>query len=440
MAIDTVSGARPQAPLLPQGSTGLLAALAPGDKVDATVLARLETGEIRLALLGTLLDILPSEPLTPGEAVKLTVVETAQQLAVSVQRQTPDAAPAGADLGAEAPAAVATLRPAPSTSPASAPAGDGPSPEARAALGAVLPRAAANQQGRAPLIANAVAILAGPAGDQLPAAVRNTLAALLATALDPTSLDGPALQGAVARSGSFQEAAILRLAQAPAGADAAAALQGDAKSLMLALRPMLQALADGRSVPPADPPPLPRRGAVPQAQPAVAATLGPDASTAQAARTLLAGVEGALDRTRLLQAASLPEARPGADDPSAGERLVEIPLALPGGQTPVMALAVGGDGRAAGTAGAAPAWRMRLSLDLGDTGPMHALVSVRGETAGVTLWAEQPGTVELFRRTIGDLREALEAADLDVGSLDIRAGAPPAPPPAATGTFLDRRS
>ena len=46
--------------------------------------------------------------------------------------------------------------------------------------------------------------------------------------------------------------------------------------------------------------------------------------------------------------------------------------------------------------------------------------------AGVTLWAEKPETAELFRSTLGELRDALTVADLDIDTLDVRDGAPAA--------------
>ena len=53
----------------------VLAALKAGTTVDAVVLAKLETGEVRLGLLGTLLDLIPNDPRCGRRALKVTVVK-----------------------------------------------------------------------------------------------------------------------------------------------------------------------------------------------------------------------------------------------------------------------------------------------------------------------------------------------------------------------------
>lgn len=516
-----VQGPTPTAPVATSlDAAAVLSALKTGQAVDAVVLAKLETGEARLATLGILLDIMPVEPVDLGDALRLTVVRTGDDLAVSVAKAPlPDRQglpPASAPPADTRPRAGAPSGSPPSTSAAqpsradvvelspaagrifaaqaaevspheagrllsdpllSDPSGSDPlrapepSAQAKAALAAMIPAAAAGQQSRAPLVANAIAVLAGPAGDRLPKAVRESLSALVSSAIDPTRLDGAALRGAVARSGTFQEGALLRITGT---VDADVDPTGDAKSAILALRSVLQALV-GREGGPAvlarpDPPPLPQRGAPAVAQQAAAPSLAADATPHLAARTLLDGAEGALDRIRLLQSASLPDdraaasAQPGADrqgqerlildrptsdrptsDRQASERartdrLVEIPIAMSGGRVPVASLAIGRDGRSAAMSGEAPAWRMKLSLDLEETGPMHAVVSLRGARAGVTLWAERPQTADLFRSSLGELRDALTVADLDIDTLDVRTGAPTPPRPAPAGSFLDRRT
>ena len=70
-----------------------LAGLRVGQSVDATVLAKLDTGEIRLALLGTLLDIVSPSALEVGEPLRLTVVDRSGQLSVALERLDPRPAP-----------------------------------------------------------------------------------------------------------------------------------------------------------------------------------------------------------------------------------------------------------------------------------------------------------------------------------------------------------
>ena len=382
----------------------------------------------------------------------------------------------------EQPQAAAASSP---TAAVAAPAGEppvappaGPSPQARQALQAMVPEAVAGQVSRAPLLANAVAALAAPAASVMPGPLRQALAALVATALDPTDLTAPALRQAIAGSGTFQEASILRLAAQLTGApalpdtkqagaaigrkplaalslpsdpalpaafdDDVAALRADAKSVLLALRSVLQAMPGAQVAQPVpqnadSSPALPRLDALPAGQAASEADPGLRAGPEKMTQALLGATEGALDRVRLLQAASMPDNPRQPDGPQRFDRLMELPLALPGGQMPVMSLAVGRDGRAANAA-EAPAWRMRLSLDLPPSGPMHALVSLRGGRAGVTLWAEKSETADQFRAALPELRDALHVVDLDIDSLEVLTGAPPGNKPARVGKAVDRRS
>jgi hypothetical protein len=502
MAIDPISPSAVASALVPRlagGQADSLAALAAGQTLDAEVVAILDTGEIRLSLLGVLLDMLPpTSGLEPGDAVQLTVVRPRPDLAVSLSPALPpgdaDAASTLPDIPRESGEAGATgpaLSVPPRGSRADAPpearqasqdmvelsqvarsaarvvaAVDLPMPEgaappaktlsteARAALATVLPEAATGQQSRAPLLANAAALLAGPGGEMLPPPVRAMLAALVATAVDPHGLDGVALRQAIARSGTFQESSILKAAglalgpsgtATPSAAMAFSDVRQDAKTLLLSLRSALRGAAaeSAASAPaPAPPPPLPRKGSPLAAQAAAVPTLGADAKPPDTARTLLSEASGALDRVRLLQIASLPDAvRDG--DPGRGARpLVEVPIALPGGQMPVMSLAVEREGRgpAGDGVGPTPTWRMRLSLDLDETGPIHALVSMKGEEAGVTLWAERPETASKFRAALPALRDAFAEEALGLDTLQVRDGAPAQPRAARAGSFLDRRT
>ena len=512
MAIDPVlaSAASSSAMLQPSSEAGAaLGALRAGDRLDAVVLAKLDAGAVRLQLLGVLLDIVAPMPLKVGDALNLTILKPGPELAISVapivtedvpgqtgatsrvseasQQDSPRAASAVSTAGAgttnqstpsvgefpDVPAfpvrvelstdglramvqeAEQPLMAQPADAAGLDRARTNPAPlsaEARAAVAEMVPQAAVNQQGRAPLIANAIATLANPAGEQLPLPVRQTLLALIATAIDPRGLDGTKLRQAVESSGTFQESALLKVAGVvPAdlkgrnsspqnGSDP----RQDAKALLASLGAALKASVGTKAMPAASdtavPPPLPQRGGALAGQDAVEATISGKTPPEEAARTLLSSSEAALNRTRLLQAASLP-ADPRPSEPTQrADRLVEIPIALPGGHVPVISLAIGGDGRGAGAGEEQARWRMRLALDLEPAGPIHALISLRGEQAGVTLWAERPETAETFRQAIGELRDALTVADLDIETLEVRDGAPPQAAHARSGAFLDRVS
>jgi hypothetical protein len=83
-------------------------------------------------------------------------------------------------------------------------------------------------------------------------------------------------------------------------------------------------------------------------------------------------------------------------------------------------------------------WRARFSLDVEPTGPVHALVSLTGDTTSVRLWAERPVTVSRLRAGASQLSHALSRAELQPGDIVICEGAPPQQRPAPAGHFLDR--
>ena len=415
-------------------------------------------------------------PITaPGTAAKLATplpsMPAMPDGAAAPERSVPTGSPVEPQAGRLPTAVSSGLEEAPR----------GLSLQAREALQEMVPKAVAGQQGRAQLVANAAAVLAGPAAASLPHAVRQALGALVAGALDPTSLTAPALQQAVAESGIFQESVLLRASPIsradrpptikllPEGADAdesrqvttaalvqpsvlppvplsdadAATLRTDAKSILLALHSALQLLNGDDVASPApvlSRPPPPRPDAVPSGQPAAAAQPGIESSAKEAARALQSDAAGALDRVRLLQAASLPDNPRPVDPAQRFDRMMEIPLMLPSGQMPVMSLAIGRDGKAAKTPEQVPTWRMRLSLDIAPSGQMHALVALRGSKAAITLWAEKPETAGAFRSGLGELRDALAMVDLDVEALDVQTGVPPGATQGPARKTLDFRS
>ncbi|MBK5961381.1 hypothetical protein CCR97_24705, partial [Rhodoplanes elegans] len=189
----------------------------------------------------------------------------------------------------------------------------------------------------------------------------------------------------------------------------------------------------------------PYGGAAPAAQPVAAPTLGEDVAPKDAARTLLAQTEAALARHTLLQAASLPgSAAPGGTADAAGARWVfEIPFVTPQGTT-VAQFEISRDAKGQGAAEkVAPAWRARFAVEIEPVGLVHAQVTVTGERAGVTLWAERGDSAALLRDNAGVLAERLRAAELDPSEVVVRDGAPPRPARAtapAAGRFLDRAS
>ncbi len=83
-------------------------------------------------------------------------------------------------------------------------------------------------------------------------------------------------------------------------------------------------------------------------------------------------------------------------------------------------------------------WQARFSLDVEPAGPVHALVSLIGETTSVRMWAERPDTATLLRAGAAQLSQALAKAELQPGDIVIGDGKPPQSAPAPAGHFLDR--
>ena len=186
-------------------------------------------------------------------------------------------------------------------------------------------------------------------------------------------------------------------------------------------------------------PPPPVNGALPAAQPAAPATLNPHAPLEATLQRLLADTDGAIARQTLLQVASLPgqtDAATGRIDPSVHWNF-EIPFATPLG-TAIAQFEISRDGAGETVEPAKRVWRARFSLDIEPAGPIHALVSLNGERTSVRMWAERRTTASQLRAGVSQLSKALSRADLQVGDIVVRDGAPLQPPSAPAGHFLDR--
>src|SRR5229473_1021105 len=187
------------------------------------------------------------------------------------------------------------------------------------------------------------------------------------------------------------------------------------------------------------PPPI--GGALPAAQPVMAAKLVSNSSSETAMHHLLADTDGAIARQTLLQVASLPDRADTATArvDHAGPRWnFEIPFATPQG-TAMAQFEISRDGGGGHeTEAAKRVWRARFSLDVEPAGPVHALVSLSGERTSVRIWAERPATTAQLRAGAAQLSQALSKAELQPGDIVIRDGTPPQSAPPRAGHFLDR--
>jgi hypothetical protein len=454
---------------------------------------------------GLRLTLLPPAPHaggTPGSSNPIVSAAASQGAATATAGESPSVAaqPLTTGTGPAAsgnpnnPASVTVSTTAPDPLLPTPPQAANPVVAAQTAVAAAVQTSAARQGGLAPLLADAeiaTTVLA------LPEPVRQAAERLLA--LQPTldeTISADSIKQALGRSGLFLEA---HLASAASNGTPPAALPppaDDVKAALIVLRNVLKtwlaadpsvapppgamprpaalaelaraALASLPHAPPsaaaapdgsqdaaprmsASTPPPPYRGAPTAAQPAAAPSISADMTLRDIGKVLLGETDAAIARQTLLQAASLPDHLAAGTvnggnhldmrvDASGQRWLFEVPFATPQGST-VAQFEIARDGHRATADAAKPAWRARFSLDLDPIGPVHAQIALTGTRAAVTLWAERPDTSAKLRDNAGQLAEALRQAELELGDVLVRAGAPPRPrDPVASGRFLDRAS
>ncbi|NEV77900.1 flagellar hook-length control protein FliK [Rhodopseudomonas sp. BR0C11] len=273
--------------------------------------------------------------------------------------------------------------------------------------------------------------------------VQNVIAQLTGTATSATASTTQAQTAATSTAATLS--ALQQALQADPQTAAVLAKAGLSNPVLLSLLPALtgnRVIKDDSGIARTNTPPPPFPGALPAAQPVMPANLTPHAPVDANLRRILTETEGALARQTLLQVASLPDradAAPARVDAAQPRWAFEIPLATPQG-TAVAQFEISRDrdeaAQAAGSSGTV--WQARFSLDVEPAGPVHALISLRGEKTSVRLWAERPATTAQLRAGAADLGRALARADLVSGDIVVRDGAPPAPRPAVAGHFLDR--
>lgn len=293
---------------------------------------------------------------------------------------------------------------------------------------------------------NTLLSLPAEALKSLPDSVQAVLKSLSQMRTEPQALASPeSLQKAVANSGTFMEARLANLAQGGVPTP-------DFKTLLLTLKSLLGAppqdlpLNLGRTL---DSPaslwastlPLPEAAKPPLQQ--GARTLDPQSRAepspilAEAQRA----VEGTLERVKLTQLASLsdhPEITVTDDRAQSMRLAVSVPLAPQGHDRPataVMGMVI--EHRPQVDKPRTPEtedesnpvtegfpWKVRIALDLEETGPVQAEIALRGQSVGVTLWAERKGMAEAARAEIGALHKALTGAAFEVVNLEVKDGFP----------------
>lgn len=406
---------------------------------------------------------------------------------VIARSATPDTKPATTPATVQA----AKVETAPPLDTARPPATPDPATPARA-LAQAVQSAAARQGSLAPLFADVEQVLQST-GPALPTPVREAAAQVLAFRLPlDATLTAPALKQALTQSGTLLEpklAAAAAVQSAAPKAGEGAAPPPDLKAALLVLRQVLRIWAGELPQPaqrttatPAPPAsiglidiplsldeavsaaksiaaalqakatpapaamesaaalPPPYRGAPLSVQPPALAAILTDAAPHEIAERLLTQTDAALARQTLVQAASLPDTHPDAPRHADGPRWTfELPVATPQG-TAVLPFEVSRDGHAASAEQQGRAWRVRFSLDLEPIGPVHALVTLMGDSVSVTVSAERHATAAQLNDNAALLGDALRAAELEPSELAFRVGVPRAAKPAVPGQFMDRAS
>ena len=477
-------------------SNGHAQVLTPGQLIDALVLQLIDATTVRLSVAGTVVDVKTRVPLEPGSAVRLAVrghgSETklvivgqgggdipapatapapkaeppVTQITTSQTAIAQNAAAQTASAGANTTGAAAPLAHA-ADAPPLAPPAIAREAEPAVALATATRLAAARQTGLAPVFAEAEQAIQSTG---VPLPVKQAAAQLLAlrAPLDAGSITAETLQTAVRNSGLFLEA---RLGAETRGqvtpAAVAVATSTDIKAVLFTLREVLkgwldpQALADGAapaaSAKPdemvvlakslaaeAKVPPPPYRNAPTQGQQPAPAAVPADAPPKLIGHTLLEETTGAIARTTLMQAASLPGAPSAvAEHADAGGKHwnLEIPFAVPQGTAIAHFEISRDDHKAAGaTERKQPGWRVNFSLDVEPMGPIHAQVALTGHRAAVRLWAERPPTANALRGSFSELNAAFKLAALEPSEIVVRDGVPPRPLKPGAGRFVDRAS
>ena len=290
--------------------------------------------------------------------------------------------------------------------------------------------AATQQGGLAPLMADLVQAAVNPA---LPPSVRSAAAQVLAQASPATAgVTAADIARALSRSGLFLEANLAAAPQtSPVGQDMKAGL--------LVLQHTLSAWLAGaprapspRNAPRTPPPPY-RAGST-RAQPSATPSLPLDAAPSAVGQRLMAETKAAVARQELLQIASLPPRPNEPLDAQVTRWMFEMPFTTRQGAS-VAQFEISRDSRGVQN-GEAPAWRVAFSLDIEPLGPVHARVSLVGEQATVSLWAERELGLERLRDDQAALGAALARASFRA-EIALHSGAPPNTDPGA-GRLVDQ--
>ncbi len=104
----------------------------------------------------------------------------------------------------------------------------------------------------------------------------------------------------------------------------------------------------------------------------------------------------------------------------------EIPLYFPGNPQPLR-LEVSreeGEGEERDGEGKPRTWTIRFAAEAGPLGMIHAAITQTGDQIGIQLWAERSETASLFKDSVRDLQDSMEASNIKLEGLKIAEGRP----------------
>lgn len=323
-------------------------------------------------------------------------------------------------------------------------------PELMQASETVLPKLAEQQASLSGLYAQLSAVAGGKTAANVPQPVKQVMEQILGLRLQPDAagFSGKSVEAAVKNSGLFREAALGGGQTGQAGAQGLAqgagqgALGGDLKSLLVNLRTLLQGLG-AQAVPgrPFTQPAAPSLRRSPQGD--KPSSISPDVSDGDeksVLNRLMRDTDAALSRIRMSQMVSRGL---GGDEHAHHGRAMDMTMDLPiavNGQTAILQMQVGRDPE--GTQGDeedGPGWRLRFALDLTETGPMEAAVSLRGGGTYVSLWVDRGETLERLKADKDTLEASFAHAGIDLKELRFLRGLPQRTE-ARFGAVVDRQS
>jgi hypothetical protein len=181
--------------------------------------------------------------------------------------------------------------------------------------------------------------------------------------------------------------------------------------------------------------PPPFRGTIPVPQPPLRPSL--DLSNADNLRSdLLRQIEASLSRLQMQQLAAVP--REG--ERSLAEWLLDLPVRR-GEDIDLWSMRWFRDPETHTPNGPdTQGWSVQLAFDLPGLGPIQVLVQLQGEQVNTRFWAQLQQTPPLLRAHLGELRQALQSAGLQVGDLDCHAGSLSVPETKPDKPFIQEKA